>query len=218
MASAVVMPYDNHRDIAELRVISSSADINGSVFTDAIVQKHCSLHICGNFRKSDDRGRRERPRRRFGRGKNRQSRRPSRRPSQRADGRHFHARAGGSEADAVLKINLSASHLIGQRSPKIPMPIARPSSSATPMAAASIRSRMRWPNRAAERSLSPILPKQGAFVRRRRIPSSTFSTGCTPAPRRCLQSLMRNPSLTAQSSWPNGTLSSARTDGRAAVR
>ena len=48
MASAVVMPYDNHRDIAELRVISSSADINGSLFTDAIVQKNCSVHVWGS--------------------------------------------------------------------------------------------------------------------------------------------------------------------------
>ena len=48
MASAVVMPYDNHRDIAELRVISSSADINGSLFTDAIIQKNCSVHVWGS--------------------------------------------------------------------------------------------------------------------------------------------------------------------------
>ena len=48
MASAVVMPYDNHRDIAELRVICSSADINGSLFTDAIVQKNCSVHVWGS--------------------------------------------------------------------------------------------------------------------------------------------------------------------------
>ena len=48
MASAVVMPYDNHRDIAELRVISSSADINGSLFTDAIVEKNCSVHVWGS--------------------------------------------------------------------------------------------------------------------------------------------------------------------------
>ena len=48
MASAVVMPYDNHRDIPELLVISSSADINGSLFTDAIVQKNCSVHVCGS--------------------------------------------------------------------------------------------------------------------------------------------------------------------------
>ena len=48
MASAVVMPCDNHRDIAELRVISSSADINGSLFTDAIVQKNCSVHVWGS--------------------------------------------------------------------------------------------------------------------------------------------------------------------------
>ena len=48
MASAVVMPCDNHRDIAELRVISSSADINGSLFTDATVQKNCSVHVWGS--------------------------------------------------------------------------------------------------------------------------------------------------------------------------
>ena len=48
MASAVLMPYDNHRDIPELRVISSSADIDGSLFTDAIVQKNCSVHVWGS--------------------------------------------------------------------------------------------------------------------------------------------------------------------------
>src|SRR5580700_1189001 len=48
MASAVVVPSENHRDIAELRVISSSGDINGSLFTDAIVQKNCSLHVWGS--------------------------------------------------------------------------------------------------------------------------------------------------------------------------
>ena len=48
MAAAVVMPYDNHRDIPELRVISSSADINGSLFTDAIIQKNCSVHVWGS--------------------------------------------------------------------------------------------------------------------------------------------------------------------------
>ena len=48
MASAVVMPYDNHRDIPELLVITSSAEINGSLFTDAIVQKDCSVHVRGS--------------------------------------------------------------------------------------------------------------------------------------------------------------------------
>ena len=63
------------------------------------------------------------------------------------------------------------------------------------------------------------LPKLDAFAQRRRIPDDTmFFTGFTRAPRPSLQSLMRNPSLTAQSSWPSGTLSSARTGGRAAVR
>ena len=62
------------------------------------------------------------------------------------------------------------------------------------------------------------LAEADAFAPRRRIPSSTFFTGFTRAPRPSLQSLMRNPSLTAQSSWPSGTLSSARTGGRAAVR
>ena len=73
------------------------------------------------------------------------------------------------------------------------MPNARPSSSATPMAAASIRSRMRWPNRAAERSLSPILLKPDAFARRRRIPSSTFCTGFTRAPRPLFAKLNARP-------------------------
>ena len=48
MASAVLMPYDNHSDIPELLVISSSADINGSLFTDAIVQKNCSVRVWGS--------------------------------------------------------------------------------------------------------------------------------------------------------------------------
>ena len=48
MAPAVVMPYDNHRNIAELQVITSSAEINGSLFTDAIVQKNCSVHVRGS--------------------------------------------------------------------------------------------------------------------------------------------------------------------------
>ena len=60
--------------------------------------------------------------------------------------------------------------------------------SATPTAAASIRSRTRWPNRAAERSLSPILLKLDAFAQQRRIPSSMFFTALTRAPRPSLQS------------------------------
>jgi hypothetical protein len=39
MASAVVTPYDNDRDIPELLVITSSAEINGSLFTDTIVHR-----------------------------------------------------------------------------------------------------------------------------------------------------------------------------------
>ena len=48
MAPAAVMPYDSHREIAELLVITSSAEINGSLFTDAIVQKDCSVHVRGS--------------------------------------------------------------------------------------------------------------------------------------------------------------------------
>ena len=48
MAPAAVMPYDNHRDIPELLVITSSAEINGSLFTGAIVQKDCSVHVRGS--------------------------------------------------------------------------------------------------------------------------------------------------------------------------
>ncbi len=48
MALAVVMPSDNRRDIPEPLVISSSTETNGSLFTDAIVQKNCSLHVRGS--------------------------------------------------------------------------------------------------------------------------------------------------------------------------
>src|SRR5580700_2078088 len=49
MALAVVMPHDNQREIPEPLVISSSTEIKGSLFTDTIVQKHCSLHVRGNL-------------------------------------------------------------------------------------------------------------------------------------------------------------------------
>ena len=48
MARAVVMPSDDQSDVPEPLVVSSSADINGSVSTDTIVQKNCSLHVRGN--------------------------------------------------------------------------------------------------------------------------------------------------------------------------
>ena len=48
MVPAAVMPYDNHRDVPELLVITSSAEINSSLFTDAIVQKNCSVHVRGS--------------------------------------------------------------------------------------------------------------------------------------------------------------------------
>jgi alanine racemase len=44
MAPAAVTPYKN----PELLVITSSAEINGSLFTDAIVQKDCSVHVRGS--------------------------------------------------------------------------------------------------------------------------------------------------------------------------
>jgi alanine racemase len=48
MALAVVMPSENQCDIPEPLVISSSTETNGSLFTDAIVQKNCSLHVRGS--------------------------------------------------------------------------------------------------------------------------------------------------------------------------
>jgi hypothetical protein len=45
MAPAAVTPYKN----PELLVITSSAEINGSLFTDAIVQKDCSVHVRGSI-------------------------------------------------------------------------------------------------------------------------------------------------------------------------
>jgi len=49
MAPAVVVPSDNQSDVLEPLVVSSSADINGSVSTATIVQKNCCLHVRGNL-------------------------------------------------------------------------------------------------------------------------------------------------------------------------
>jgi alanine racemase len=48
MALAVVKPSDSRRDIPEPLVISSSTETDGSLFTDAIVQRNCSLHVRGS--------------------------------------------------------------------------------------------------------------------------------------------------------------------------
>ena len=48
MVPAAVTPYNNRRDIPELLVITSSAEINGSLFADAIVQMDCSVHVRGS--------------------------------------------------------------------------------------------------------------------------------------------------------------------------
>ena len=48
MALAAVMSCDSRPDIREPLVISSSAEINGSLSTDAIVQKDCSVHVRGS--------------------------------------------------------------------------------------------------------------------------------------------------------------------------
>jgi alanine racemase len=49
MASANPMRTDNQSDHPEPLVVSTATDINGSVSTDTIVQKNCSLHIRGNL-------------------------------------------------------------------------------------------------------------------------------------------------------------------------
>src|ERR1700730_6662708 len=48
MALASMMSCDSQPDIPELLVITSSAEINGSLFTGAIVQKDCSVHVRGS--------------------------------------------------------------------------------------------------------------------------------------------------------------------------
>ena len=48
MALAVVMPSGNQRDIPEPLVISRSTETAGSLFSDAIVRKNCSLHVRGS--------------------------------------------------------------------------------------------------------------------------------------------------------------------------
>jgi alanine racemase len=49
MPLAVVKQSDNQREIPEPLVISSSTETDGSLFTDAIVQKDCSLHVRGSL-------------------------------------------------------------------------------------------------------------------------------------------------------------------------
>ena len=49
MARAVVMPFVHQSDIPAPLVVSSSTDISGSVSTDTIVKKNCSLHVRGNL-------------------------------------------------------------------------------------------------------------------------------------------------------------------------
>src|SRR5690349_3912476 len=48
MALAAAMPSNNHHVIPEPRVFTSSAEINDSLFADAIVQKDCSVHVRGS--------------------------------------------------------------------------------------------------------------------------------------------------------------------------
>jgi alanine racemase len=49
MALAAVKPYGDERDLPEPLVISRPTETDGSVFTDAIVQKYCSLHVRGSI-------------------------------------------------------------------------------------------------------------------------------------------------------------------------
>jgi alanine racemase len=48
MALATVTPYGIQRDVPEPLEISGAMETNGSLFTDAIVQKNCSLHVRGS--------------------------------------------------------------------------------------------------------------------------------------------------------------------------
>jgi alanine racemase len=49
MTLAVVMQSDDERDVPEPLVVSSCTETDGSVLTDAIVQKNCSLHVRGSI-------------------------------------------------------------------------------------------------------------------------------------------------------------------------
>jgi len=48
MTLAAAMPSNGRHVIPELRVFASSAEINDSLFADAIVQKDCSVHVRGS--------------------------------------------------------------------------------------------------------------------------------------------------------------------------
>ena len=219
MVPAAVTPYNNRRDIPELLVITSSAEINGSLFADAIVQMDCSVHVRGSVTGSltielgadvlvDGSI--------YGKIINRGGRLVVKHKGLTA----CSVREGPPESDvgATLKINLTAIGFNWESLAK--------STDADCAAVLECNAYGCGIDRVADAlaksgcriSLSPILPRPGAFAPRRRMPRSTFFMGCMLAPRAGLQSLTRNLSSTAQSSSPNGTLSPARTDGRAAVR
>jgi alanine racemase len=48
MALAVVQPYGDPRDIPEPQVFTRSTETDGSLFSDTIVRKNCSLHVRGS--------------------------------------------------------------------------------------------------------------------------------------------------------------------------
>lgn len=48
MALAAIMPSGNQRDIPEPLVVSRSTETSGSLLTDTIVRKNCSLHVRGS--------------------------------------------------------------------------------------------------------------------------------------------------------------------------
>ena len=208
MAPAVVVPSDNQSDVLEPLIVSSSTDINGSVSTATIVQKNCCLHVRGNLVGS-----------------------LTIEPGANVvidgfvDGKVINL--GGrlvvdhkgltacvtldgpseSEAGAILKINLTAIAFNWETLAKRTEAECAAVSSATPTAVASVQSRKRWPNQAAELFLSPIFLKLNASAGSLRIRPFMFSTDSISEPGPPSQSLMRDLLSIAQSSWPRGMLS-----------
>ena len=219
MAPAVVMPYDNDRNIAELQVITSSAEINGSLFTDAIVQKNCSVHVRGSVTGSltiescadvlvDGSV--------YGKIINRGGRLVVKHRGLTA----CVVREGPSETDAgaTLKINLTAIGFNWERLAKSTdaecaavLECNAYGCGIDPVADALAKSGCQTffvSNLAEARRVRTAAPDSIIYV------LHGVHCGLCAA----LQSLMRNLSLTAQSSWRSGTLSSAQTVGRVAVR
>jgi hypothetical protein len=214
-----IVGSDNRADVEGSLVVNCATVVSGSVPTDTIVQKHCSLHVRGNLIGSLT----------IEEGANVLVDGSIEGKIVNRGGRLVVHHKGltecvvmdgssADEADAILKINLTAIAFNWATLAKntdadcaAVLECNAYGCGIDPIADALAKTGCRTffvTNLAEARRVRAAAPNSVIYVLH----------GCTRAQRTSLQSSMRSPSSTAQSSWPSGMLSLARTGGRAAVR